>query len=55
MKGELDIAEVSTKDLVQGIRACSRFLKSEQIGNPEMGNAFLSFGPSNTTSRQTSS
>ena len=41
MKGELDIAEVSTKDLVQGIRACSRFLKSEQIGNPEMGNAFL--------------
>ena len=41
MKGEPDIAEVSTKDLVQGIRACSRFLKSEQIGNPEMGNAFL--------------
>ena len=41
MKAELDIAEVSTKDLVQGIRACSRFLKSEQIGNPEMGNAFL--------------
>ena len=42
MKGDLDIAEVSTKDLVQGIRACSRFLKSEHIGNPAMGNAFLS-------------
>ena len=41
MKGELDITEVSTKDLLQGIRACSRFLSSQQIGNPAMGNAFL--------------
>ena len=41
MKRDLDTSEVSTKDLVQGIRACSRFLKSEHIGNPAMGDAFL--------------
>ena len=41
MKGELNITEVSTKDLVQGIRACSRFLKNEKTGNPAMGDAFL--------------
>ena len=55
MKGEPDIAEVSTKDLVQGIRACSRFLKSEPDRKPGDGQCVSSFGPSDTTSRKSSS
>ena len=42
MKEDLGITEVSTRDLVRSLRACSQFLKNEQIGNPAMAIAFRS-------------
>ena len=42
MKDDLDITDVSTRDLVRGLRACSRLLKIDLVGNPAMGVAFLS-------------
>ena len=40
MKENVDTSEVSTRDLVRGLRACSQFLKNDQIGNPGMAIAF---------------
>ena len=40
MKENLDVTEVSIEDLVRGLRACSQFLKNDQIGNPAMAIAF---------------
>lgn len=42
MKEDLDVTEVSTRDLVRGLRACSQFLQNDQIGNPAMAIAFRS-------------
>ena len=42
MKEDLDVTEVSTRDLVRGLRACSQFLQKDQIGNPAMAIAFRS-------------
>ena len=42
MKEDVAVAEVSTRDLVRGLRACSQFLNNDQIGNPAMAIAFRS-------------
>ena len=42
MKADLDVTEMSTRDLVGGLRACSQFLKNDQIGNPAMAIALRS-------------
>ena len=42
MKEDVDVTGISTRDLVGGLRACSQFLKNDQIGNPAMANAFRS-------------
>ena len=42
MKEDVDVTEVSTRDLVRGLRACAQFLNNDQIGNPSMAIALRS-------------
>ena len=42
MKSDFETTEVSTRDLVRALRACSQFFKNNSVGKPAMGIAILS-------------